>query len=48
MNAKTINIIVGKDGRVTIPAIVREEMGIQQGDVLAIVFDSESMKIKLK
>lgn len=48
MGEQTINIIVGKDGRITIPSIVRDVMGLKQGDVLQITFASDEMKIKLK
>lgn len=40
MESITVVLIVGKDGRITIPAKIREVMGISEGDALRMTTDT--------
>jgi AbrB family looped-hinge helix DNA binding protein len=42
-----VSIIVGKDGRITIPSKIREQEGIREGDVLKVVSRGQGEAIEI-
>ena len=47
MEKVEIKIIVGKNGRISIPHTFRVMLGIKDGDVLNVVLDAGEMKIQV-